>query len=33
MANTLTLMDVAISLGGVAIAVGLSWWGFWRNAA
>jgi hypothetical protein len=33
MVNTLTLADVLVSLGGLAIAVGLSWWGFWRNAA
>jgi uncharacterized membrane protein len=30
MANTLTMLDVAISLVGVLIAALLSWWGFWR---
>lgn len=29
MTNTLTLFDVVISLGGIAIAAALSWWAFW----
>lgn len=30
MINTLTLFDVALSISGVALAVWLSAWGFWR---
>lgn len=31
MTNTLTLMDVYVSLGGLAAAIVLSYYGFWRN--
>ena len=31
MQNTLTLLDVIVSLGGVGAAALLSWWGFWRE--
>lgn len=30
MVNTLTAMDIIVSLGGIGIAAALSWYGFWR---
>jgi len=31
MQNTLTLLDIYVSLGGVGLAALASWYGFWRN--
>ena len=31
MINTLTLLDIYISLGGVLLAAVLSYFGFWRS--